>query len=100
MRKAGFVALVCTIIGVGVYGCKKKEPLREDALTETIVQEPQIEDVSPITSVSSEEKQYEQNTIAFTSNRDGNAEIYIMNVDGSGQKNLTNNPNHDMNPFP
>ena len=29
--------------------------------------------------------------IAFGSNRDGNWEIYIMNIDGSGQVNLTNN---------
>ncbi len=30
--------------------------------------------------------------VAFNSNRDGNWEIYIMNIDGSGQTNLTNNP--------
>jgi len=36
--------------------------------------------------------------IAFTSNRDGNDEIYIMNTDGSGQKNLTNNPANDWGP--
>ncbi|MEI9476853.1 MAG: S-layer homology domain-containing protein [Deltaproteobacteria bacterium] len=40
--------------------------------------------------------------IAFTSFRDGNAEanteIYIMNVDGTGQTRLTNNPAADMNP--
>ena len=30
--------------------------------------------------------------IAFVSNRDGNLEIYVMNADGSGQTNLTNNP--------
>ena len=33
--------------------------------------------------------------IAFYSNRDGNGEIYIMNVDGSEQVNLTNNPADD-----
>ena len=36
--------------------------------------------------------------IAFTSNRDGNLEIYVMNADGTGVKNLTNNPNGDGNP--
>jgi TolB protein len=30
--------------------------------------------------------------IAFVSDRDGNAEIYVMNADGSGQTNLTNSP--------
>jgi len=33
--------------------------------------------------------------IAFTSYRDGNLEIYIMNADGSGQTNLTGNPAGD-----
>jgi hypothetical protein len=36
--------------------------------------------------------------IAFTSNRDGNEEIYVMNADGSGQTRLTNNPADDMCP--
>ncbi len=37
--------------------------------------------------------------IAFYSDRDGNTEIYIMNVDGSEQVNLTNNPADDYGPF-
>ena len=36
--------------------------------------------------------------IVFTSNRDGNDEIYVMNPDGSGQTRLTNNPTIDWNP--
>ena len=36
--------------------------------------------------------------IAFYSDRDGNAEIYVMNADGTGQTNLTNNPAHDYSP--
>ena len=32
------------------------------------------------------------NQIAFTSNRDGNWELYVMNADGSGQTNLTQTP--------
>lgn len=36
--------------------------------------------------------------IAFVSYRDGNAEIYVMNTDGSGQENLTNNPADDTDP--
>ena len=36
--------------------------------------------------------------IAFTSERDGNQEIYVMNADGSGQTRLTNDPDTDSNP--
>jgi TolB protein len=34
-------------------------------------------------------------TIAFASHRDGNDEIYLMDGDGSNQRNLTNRPNAD-----
>ena len=30
--------------------------------------------------------------IAFTSKRDGDWEVYVMNADGSGQRSLTRNP--------
>jgi len=36
--------------------------------------------------------------IAFESQRDGNPEIYVMNADGSGQTNLTQNPTDDARP--
>lgn len=36
--------------------------------------------------------------IAFTSDRDSNFEIYVMNSDGSNQTRLTNNPAQDVNP--
>ena len=36
--------------------------------------------------------------VAFTSEKDGNPEIYIMNADGTNQSRLTNNPAGDMNP--
>jgi CBS domain-containing protein len=36
--------------------------------------------------------------IAFTSYRDGNDEIYVMNADGSGQTRLTNNTTEDKYP--
>jgi CSLREA domain-containing protein len=36
--------------------------------------------------------------IAFTSDRDGNSEIYVMNADGSGQTRLTNNSVRDDYP--
>jgi hypothetical protein len=36
--------------------------------------------------------------ISFESDRDGNSEIYIMNADGSGQMNLSNNAASDFSP--
>ena len=36
--------------------------------------------------------------IAFSSNRDGNDEIYVMNPDGSGQTRLTNDAGSDLHP--
>jgi dipeptidyl aminopeptidase/acylaminoacyl peptidase len=36
--------------------------------------------------------------IAFMSDRDGNEEVYVMNPDGSGPVNLTNNPAIDLKP--
>ena len=36
--------------------------------------------------------------IAFTSNRDGNPEIYVMNVDGTNVRRMTNNPAIDVTP--
>ena len=39
-----------------------------------------------------------QPAIAFTSDRDGNQEIYVMNPDGTGQTRLTNNAASDYQP--
>jgi TolB protein len=36
--------------------------------------------------------------VAFMSARDGNTEIYVMNVDGSGVRRLTNHPAEDSTP--
>ena len=36
--------------------------------------------------------------LAFVSERDGNSEIYVMNVDGSAQENLTEQPASDSHP--
>src|SRR5256885_1425424 len=34
--------------------------------------------------------------IAFSTDRDGNPEIYVMNADGAGLRNLSNNPSLDV----
>ena len=39
-----------------------------------------------------------QAQIAFTSSRDGNSEIYVMDADGSNPQNLINNPRNDAHP--
>jgi Tol biopolymer transport system component len=39
-----------------------------------------------------------RNTIAFSSLRDGNDEIYVMNIDGSGERQLTDGPGFDTAP--
>ena len=36
--------------------------------------------------------------IAFTSGRDGNDEIYVMDADGKNQRRLTNHPAIDFQP--
>jgi Tol biopolymer transport system component len=37
--------------------------------------------------------------IAFVSERDGNYESYVMNADGGGSTNLTNDPAYDSSPI-
>jgi Tol biopolymer transport system component len=37
-------------------------------------------------------------SIAFTSDRDGDDDIYVMAADGAGQRNVTANTDHDDNP--
>ena len=36
--------------------------------------------------------------IVFVNFRDGNFDVYVMNADGSGQRNLTRHPSHDSDP--
>ena len=65
-------AAIAAIIGISVCGCKKEEPE---------IWETQL---------------YEHTKIAFVSVRDNNLEIYVMNVDGSNQRRLTNNRGIDV----
>lgn len=50
------------------------------------------------TNVPASGSQSGDRLIAFTSEQDGNAEIYTVHADGSVLTNLTNNPAHDSNP--
>ena len=38
------------------------------------------------------------NAIAFTNNREGNQEIYVIDADGTGLRSLTNAAGRDANP--
>lgn len=51
-----------------------------------------------VTVFSSDSCTATKGKIAFASDRDGNAEIYIMNVDGSEQRRLTDNHAEDWDP--
>ena len=52
--------------------------------------------LGPVTQVSAQVPGTEK--IVFVSYRNGNSEIYIMNSDGSGQKNLTRHRGNDHSP--
>jgi len=41
----------------------------------------------------------DQGRIAFSSYRDGNSDIYVMNADGSDQTNLTDNAGWEVDPY-
>ena len=71
LRSIGFLA--CTIF---IFtGCNDNEEIPEDNIINLDA--------------------YAENIIAFTSDRDGNNEIYLMNADGTGQTRITNNRSTD-----
>ena len=79
---------VITSLSLALIGCPPaKEVVEEPTPTEETTEE--------IEETTTEEKIEVGKKIAFTSDRDGNAEIYVMNADGSEQINLTNNPAND-----
>lgn len=61
--------LTSVILAISMYGCKKEQPVREDSV--------------PPKATSLEDESYKHTKIAFVSNREGNCEIYTMNVDGT-----------------
>src|SRR3989339_1252016 len=80
----------CTLIGivlldVFIFYCTSETPV------ESSVDESYSDDYFPSWSKNASK-------IVFDSDRDGNYEIYVMNPDGSGQTNLSNNSYSDIYP--
>ena len=71
--------------------CTIPKTATETTKAETIIAETTIPETTASEATT-------KGKIAFTSYRDGNYEIYTMNIDGSEQVNLTNNP--ESNEFP
>ena len=78
-------------------GCKAEAA--EEVTEEEAVEEPEEEVFDELEVDEMEEKTANKGKIIFYSDRDGNLEIYIMNIDGSEQIRLTNNPESDESPF-
>lgn len=75
------VAVVLLILGIGYhYSNRFGMPFDFESEGDITTKAPKIE------------------KIAFTSTRDGNGEIYVMNPDGSQQVNLTKHPADDLDP--
>jgi Tol biopolymer transport system component/peroxiredoxin/DNA-directed RNA polymerase subunit RPC12/RpoP len=95
---AAVVVVGLIILAVGLRSFRSRQagrpvgPRTQQQLTFTDSQpQPVTSNTQQTEPVSLEDKLYEQTKIAFVSGRDGNAEIYVMNADGSGQERLTNN---------
>ena len=96
-------------LGLTLDGCGKNERLEESVFLAKLRNRmtPYILSLSILAGVyvgcskyhvSSGDDLESRTKIAFASNRDGNFEIYIMDVDGSQQTNLTNNSADDILP--
>jgi len=83
-----FIVILATSIILMWPACKKKADSTDiDSITA---------DINEIEITKT--KVVAENKIAFVSDRDGNYEIYIMNIDGSEQRRLTDNPAYDSEP--
>jgi len=78
--------IILLIVGVGLFWLGSE-------LTRPLPPTPTITPTPAPTKVGSG-----NGLIAFTSERDGNSEIYVMNADGSNQRNLTQNEAWDAMP--
>jgi TolB protein len=66
----------------------------------SLTENPALDPTSLTNSLGNKEPDFSPDgqLIAFTSTRDQNPEIYVMTNNGSGQRNLTNNPGRDFQP--
>jgi serine/threonine protein kinase len=97
-----FVLLLAFVAGVVLRPWRwlnKETPVAEVVATETATEEPTVTEEPTATAEATEVVVAAPlDKIVFTSERDGNAEIYIMNSDGSEQRNLTNSPENEYYP--
>ena len=95
------ITLLYTAIAIILAACGASTPTLAQATTAPIATEvdPTVTKIAPTNPPEPTPTQVVlgvvEGTIAFRSDRDGNDEIYVMNGDGSGQTNLTNNPSDD-----
>jgi Tol biopolymer transport system component len=76
---------------IAIYSSGEVWKMKPDGTTLTQLTNTSGDNWSPVYS-------YNSKYIAFSSNRDTNEEVYVMNSNGSEQTNLTNNPANDRYP--
>jgi len=88
------IIIISLLVIICLNGCKSLNdlPVRE------INNEQQVEASDETEIRVTTEETIKESKIIFTSEREGNKEIYIMNDDGSEQINLTGNPAEDTSP--
>jgi Tol biopolymer transport system component len=82
MQRRSWAATLLLVVCVVAEGCHEEDrtgPDRQDVIPTSLVANPTAE-------------------MAFSSTRDGNSELYVMNADGSGQTRLTDNADPDGTP--
>ena len=98
------ITLVCTTLAIILAACGAPATVQPIAtLAPATEAAPTATEIAPTNTPEPTATQVVlgvvEGTIAFQSNRDGNKEIYVMNGDGSGLTNLTDNLADDDAPF-
>ena len=81
----------------GQQGIIQTSPLTATTIS-TMILSPEIKITQTSVLTSQTQKMEYEGQLIFESSRDGNYEIYLINADGTGVKNLTSNSFHDKNP--